>query len=154
MGTAGHVIPSGLAERLFSVLFDDYDLLTMDGTTMAIPKDGSIPVFTWLDSQRDSASDRPGRQRGDRHRYHGDDPDRSADRLLPDPLPLAHQDVEKAEDNRLRHPVGLGPSQGHADRRSPAQPDAEHATPTATGRETRWPSTTSGAWKRRAATTP
>ena len=46
MGTAGHVIPSGLAERLFSVLFDDYDLLTIDGTTMAIPKDGSIPVFT------------------------------------------------------------------------------------------------------------
>ena len=46
VGTAGHVIPSGLAERLFSVLFDDYDLLTVDGTTMAIPKDGSIPVFT------------------------------------------------------------------------------------------------------------
>jgi hypothetical protein len=40
------MIPSGLAERLFSVLFDDYDLLTVDGTTMAIPKDGSIPVFT------------------------------------------------------------------------------------------------------------
>ena len=40
------MIPSRLAERLFSVLFDDYDLLTVDGTTMAIPKDGSIPVFT------------------------------------------------------------------------------------------------------------
>ena len=28
------------------MLFDDYDLLTVDGTTIAIAKDGSIPVFT------------------------------------------------------------------------------------------------------------
>jgi hypothetical protein len=52
------VIPSGLAERLFSVLFDDYDLLTVDGTTMAIPQRRVNPGVHWLDSQRDSASDR------------------------------------------------------------------------------------------------
>jgi hypothetical protein len=40
------VIPVNLAERLFTKLFDAYDLLTVDGTTLAIPKDGSIPVFT------------------------------------------------------------------------------------------------------------
>ena len=38
--------PPGLAARLFSALFTDYDLITVDGATIAVPKDGSIPVFT------------------------------------------------------------------------------------------------------------
>src|SRR5262245_13930047 len=70
--------------------------------------------------------DRPDGQRGDRHGYHGDDPERGADRLFPDPLPLADEDVENQDDNRLRNPVGLGPSQGHADRPGAAECDAEH----------------------------
>jgi hypothetical protein len=40
------VIPAGLAGRMFAGLFADYDLITVDGATIAIPKDGSIPVFT------------------------------------------------------------------------------------------------------------
>src|SRR5215472_6529092 len=69
---------------------------------------------------------RPDGQRGDRHGYHGDDPDRGADRLFPYPLPLADEDIEKQEDNRLRNPVGLGPSQGHADRPGATEREAEH----------------------------
>jgi hypothetical protein len=48
MGAAGDRVsaPGGLAARLFSALFTDYDLIAVDGTTMAVPKDGSIPVFT------------------------------------------------------------------------------------------------------------
>ncbi len=38
--------PPELAARLFTALFTDYDLITVDGTTIAVPKDGSIPVFT------------------------------------------------------------------------------------------------------------
>ena len=38
--------PPELAARLFTGLFTDYDLITVDGTTIAVPKDGSIPVFT------------------------------------------------------------------------------------------------------------
>ena len=37
--------PPGLAARFFALLFTDYDLVAVDGATMAIPKDGSIPVF-------------------------------------------------------------------------------------------------------------
>jgi hypothetical protein len=40
------VIPANLAERLFTGLFDAYDLITVDGATIAVPRDGSIPVFT------------------------------------------------------------------------------------------------------------
>ncbi len=38
--------PPELAARLFTALFTDYDLITVDGATIAVPKDGSIPVFT------------------------------------------------------------------------------------------------------------
>ena len=38
--------PSDLAARFFALLFTDFDLVAVDGTTMAIPKDGSIPVFS------------------------------------------------------------------------------------------------------------
>ncbi len=38
--------PPELAARLFTGLFTGYDLITVDGATIAVPKDGSIPVFT------------------------------------------------------------------------------------------------------------
>lgn len=47
MGAAGAVsAPPELAARLFTALFTDYDLIAVDGASIAIPKDGSIPVFT------------------------------------------------------------------------------------------------------------
>lgn len=38
--------PPGLAERFFALMFTDYDLRAIDGLTFAIPRDGSIPVFS------------------------------------------------------------------------------------------------------------
>jgi hypothetical protein len=38
--------PPELAARFFRALFDGYDLIAVDGVTIAVPKDGSIPVFT------------------------------------------------------------------------------------------------------------
>ncbi len=41
------IIPDGLTSLVFLALYQDYDLIAWaDGTTTAIPKDGSIPVFT------------------------------------------------------------------------------------------------------------
>jgi hypothetical protein len=48
MGTPGAVSAEGLTARLFAGLFTDYDLITVDGATIAVPKDGSIPVFTGM----------------------------------------------------------------------------------------------------------
>ena len=39
-------VPAGLAERLFERLYERYDLLLIEGTNVAVPKDGTIPVFT------------------------------------------------------------------------------------------------------------
>lgn len=39
-------VPAGLAERLFERLYERYDLLLIEGTKVAVPKDGTIPVFT------------------------------------------------------------------------------------------------------------
>jgi hypothetical protein len=39
-------VPVGLAERLFERLYERYDLLLIEGTNVAVPKDGTIPVFT------------------------------------------------------------------------------------------------------------
>jgi hypothetical protein len=39
-------VSADLAARFFALLFTDFDLVAVDGTTMAIPKDGSIPVFS------------------------------------------------------------------------------------------------------------
>src|SRR3974390_1034241 len=41
--------------------------------------------------------DCPGGQRGDRHGYYGDDPERGADRLFPYPLSLVHQDEDNED---------------------------------------------------------
>lgn len=38
--------PPSLAARFFALLFTDYDLIAVDGTTIAVPNDGSIPVFS------------------------------------------------------------------------------------------------------------
>ena len=46
MGAAGAVSAEGMTARLFAGLFTDYDLIAVDGASIAIPKDGSIPVFT------------------------------------------------------------------------------------------------------------
>jgi hypothetical protein len=40
------VIPADLAGRMFAGLFADYDLITVDGVTMARPSDGTPVVFT------------------------------------------------------------------------------------------------------------
>jgi hypothetical protein len=39
-------VPADLAERLFERLYERYDLLLIEGTNVAVPKDGTIPVFT------------------------------------------------------------------------------------------------------------
>jgi hypothetical protein len=39
-------VPAGLAEHLFERLYERYDLLLIEGTNVAVPKDGTIPVFT------------------------------------------------------------------------------------------------------------
>jgi hypothetical protein len=39
-------VPAGLAERLFRALFDDFDLITVDGTYIAVPADGTILAFS------------------------------------------------------------------------------------------------------------
>jgi hypothetical protein len=39
-------VPARLAERLFERLYERYDLLLIEGTNVAVPKDGTIPVFT------------------------------------------------------------------------------------------------------------
>jgi hypothetical protein len=39
-------VSADLAARFFALLFTDYELVGIDGTTFAIPRDGSIPVFT------------------------------------------------------------------------------------------------------------
>jgi hypothetical protein len=38
--------PPELAARLFRRLYADYDLITVDGVTMAMPSDGTPVVFT------------------------------------------------------------------------------------------------------------
>jgi hypothetical protein len=41
------IVPGGLTSVVFRALYPEFDLVAWaDGTTMAIPKDGSIPVFT------------------------------------------------------------------------------------------------------------
>jgi hypothetical protein len=46
MGSPGDtVITPELAERLFLGLFDAYDLIVIEGTGYAVPKNGTIPVF-------------------------------------------------------------------------------------------------------------
>lgn len=35
-----------LAARFFALMFSDYELCAIDGVTYAIPRDGSIPVFS------------------------------------------------------------------------------------------------------------
>ena len=62
----------------------------------------------------------------DRDGDHGGDSERGADRLAPDPVALPHQDVEHQDQDRLGHPIGLGPAQRHADRRADAHDGAEH----------------------------
>jgi len=42
----GQASPPDLAARFFALLFTDYELTAIDGVTYAIPRDGSIPVFT------------------------------------------------------------------------------------------------------------
>jgi hypothetical protein len=42
--TGGPVLPE-LGTRLFRVLYDAYDLIMVDGVNIAVPKDGTIPVF-------------------------------------------------------------------------------------------------------------
>ena len=39
-------VPAGLAERLFERLYERYELLLIEGRNVAVPKDGTIPVFT------------------------------------------------------------------------------------------------------------
>jgi len=39
-------VPSELAVKLFRALYADFDLVAADDVIMAIPVDGSIPVFT------------------------------------------------------------------------------------------------------------
>jgi hypothetical protein len=43
--TGGPVLPE-LGIRLFRALYDTYDLIAVDGVSIAVPKDGTIPVFT------------------------------------------------------------------------------------------------------------
>src|ERR1035438_5463234 len=43
--TGGPVLPE-LGIRLFRALYDAYDLIVVDGVSIAVPKDGTIPVFT------------------------------------------------------------------------------------------------------------
>jgi hypothetical protein len=43
--TGGPVLPE-LGIRLFRTLYDAYDLIVVDGVSIAVPKDGTIPVFT------------------------------------------------------------------------------------------------------------
>src|SRR5262245_24539377 len=62
----------------------------------------------------------------DRHGDRGGDPERSTDRLSPYPVAFSHDDVEHQDEDRLRYPVGLGPSQCDADHRAATQDDAEH----------------------------
>ncbi len=47
-GVAGArgLVPAGLAERLFERLYERYELLLIEGTNVAVPRDGTIPVFT------------------------------------------------------------------------------------------------------------
>jgi hypothetical protein len=47
------VIPANLAERLFARLFTDYDLITADGTTIAVPKGREYPGVHWFHLERD-----------------------------------------------------------------------------------------------------
>jgi hypothetical protein len=37
-------VPAGLAERLFERLYERYDLLLIEGTNVAVPKDGTAVV--------------------------------------------------------------------------------------------------------------
>ncbi len=39
-------VPARLAERLFERLYERYELLLIEGTNVAVPRDGTIPVFT------------------------------------------------------------------------------------------------------------
>jgi hypothetical protein len=43
--TGGPVRPE-LGIRLFRALYDTYDLIAVEGVSIAVPKDGTIPVFT------------------------------------------------------------------------------------------------------------
>ena len=43
--TGGFVLPE-LGTRLFRALYVAYDLIMVDGVNIAVPKDGTIPVFT------------------------------------------------------------------------------------------------------------
>jgi hypothetical protein len=43
--TGGPVLPE-LGTRLFRALYDACDLIVVDGVNIAVPKDGTIPVFT------------------------------------------------------------------------------------------------------------
>jgi len=44
-GDTGAPVPE-LGTRLFRALYGVYDLIMVDGVNIAIPKDGTIPVFT------------------------------------------------------------------------------------------------------------